>query len=158
VPDLLVHVLVGYVLGAALAESRVGLPDRFVPVAMVGAVLPDLAKARLLVPSHRVEPLLGLPFSWLALHRLGPALAVAALVALAVRKTDRRTAFAVLAAALASHFLLDALILRADGHSPPYFYPVSMARPPAGGLYVSADRWPLFVAAPVAAAVWLWRR
>jgi hypothetical protein len=33
-----------------------------------------------------------------------------------------------------------------------------MARPPAGGLYVSADWWPLFVATPVAAVVWLWRR
>jgi hypothetical protein len=156
VTDLLTHVLVAYVAVALLAAAG-RVDDRYVPVAMGGAVIPDLAKAQWVVGGGTVEGVLGTPFSWLPFHRLGGAVAVAGIVALLFAR-ERARVFAVLAAGAGSHFVLDALIERANGLSPPYLYPVTWSRPPSGGLYLSSDYWPVVVAVVAAVAVWVGRR
>ena len=41
---------------------------------MVGAIILDFTKISLLVPSARVEAVLGIPFDWGAIHMLGGTL------------------------------------------------------------------------------------
>lgn len=152
--DLLAHVLVGYA-GATLLACRGRLARRHVPVAMVGAALPDLSKMGMVVPEEWVEHLFGLPFTWLAFHRLGGILLLAGAGALAFGRGERVGAYGVLVGSAAVHLLLDALVARAGGYAPPYLYPFTWWQPPAGGLYVSSDLWPTAVAVALAAAAWL---
>ena len=152
-PDLLAHVLVVYAAATALTWSRLRLSRRMVPVAMVGAALPDLVKAYLVLDSGTVEAALGLPFSWQPLHRLGGLLVLAGLGALLFDRRFRRPAFGTLLAGGVSHLVLDALIRRANGLAPPYLYPFTWWAPPSGDLYLSSDAWPAAAAVVVAAAV-----
>jgi len=140
--DLLTHVLVAYVAAAVVAEAT-GTPDRLVPVAMVGAVVPDLLRFTVPLGVARGE-VAGVPYSTWGLHTLGGVVVIAGLGALVGGGV--------------SHLLLDLLVVRVDGEGPPYLYPLSDWLPPAGNLYTSADLWPLSVAVGVAVPVWLWRR
>ena len=152
--DLLAHVLIGYAAFALLA--RFGYVERRrVPVGMIGSALPDAAKVRTFLPKSAVESLLGEPFSWLALHRLGGLLALAGIGALLVARGERRAVFAALVGGGVGHLTLDALIARAGGYAPAYLYPFSWWQPPAGGLYVSSDLWPLLAAAAFASIAFL---
>lgn len=151
--DLLAHALFAYAVGATL--QWVGtIERRHVAVVVVGGVLPDVAKAHLVVGSGAVEAAVGLPFSWLALHRLGAVLAFAALGALLFARAERSVAFGTLVGGGLLHLALDALVIRADGRAPPYLYPLSWWRPPSGDLYLSSDLWPTAVAVVLAATAW----
>ncbi|MFB6299022.1 MAG: metal-dependent hydrolase [Halobacteriales archaeon] len=152
------HVLVVYSLGAVVAGIIDSVPDRFVPVGMIGAILPDLSKLNLLVDPERLTAIFGVPFSWLPLHRLGGTLVVAALGALVFDRSERRLAGGFLLGGALTQYPLDAMIKRANGLSPPYLYPFTWWQPPAGGLYLSSDLWPILPAATLAVGVWLWRR
>ena len=152
--DLLAHVLIGYGAFALLARSG-HVRRRHVPVGMLGSLLPDVAKVRLFVPAPLVASVLGAPFSWLAIHRLGGVLALAGIGALIVARGERRAVFGALVGGAVGHLLLDSLIVRAGGYAPAYLYPVSWWQPPAGGLYVSSDLWPLLAAAAFAALAFL---
>lgn len=151
--DLLAHVLVAYVTGTLLAW-RGRLRSASVPILMVGAVLPDLAKLGTVVSPGRVEALLGLPFEWLVFHRLGGIALVAGLGALLFAPGRRRAAWLLLVAGAGEHLVLDAFVIRAGGFVPPYLYPLTWWQPPAVGLYVSSDLWPLVVAAALATGAW----
>jgi membrane-bound metal-dependent hydrolase YbcI (DUF457 family) len=154
VTDLLTHVLVAWVVGL-VAARRGWLPRRYVSVAMVGAAAPDAMKLTVQLGVHR-GTVAGLPYSTWGYHTLGGVLVVAGLGALTIRAADRRGAFLALSAGGASHLLLDALVIRADGLSPPYLFPFSTWLPPAGNVYLSSDAWPVAVAIVVAAAAWLY--
>ncbi|MFB6129286.1 MAG: metal-dependent hydrolase [Salinigranum sp.] len=155
--DLLSHVLVGYSACALLAR-RGCIGDRHVPVGTVGSALPDLAKVQLLVSPGAVGALLGTPFSWLALHRLGGVLALAGIGALLFERGERRTVFGLLVGGGLGELFLDVFVTRAGGYAPPYLYPFSWWQPPAGNLYVSSDLWPLVVAAALALATFVYVR
>lgn len=157
-PDLLTHVLVAYVTATALAWNVSRIPRWFVPVGMVGAVLPDVVKIYLLVPSGVVESALGVPFAWDPIHRLGGVLALAGLGTLLFDRPYRRAVFGTLVAGATTHLFLDSLIRRANGLTPPYLYPLSWWHPPSGNLYLSSDGWPAALALVVAAGVFVYDR
>ena len=125
---------------------------------MAGAVLPDLAKVHLVVPSGTVSSLLGVAFSWQAIHRLGGVLVLAGLGALTVGRSYRRAAFAALVGGAASHLLLDSFIRRANGLTPPYLYPLTWWHPSSGDLYLSSDPWPAALAVAVASVAFAYDR
>lgn len=152
--DLLTHVLAAFVLATVLVWHGDGLARRHVPLAMVGAVVPDAAKVYLLVGSLR-SSILGVEVAWLALQTVGASLALAAVVALAVAPEDRRPAAAALLVGVGSHLVLDLLVIRAGGLAPPYLYPVTWTQLPAGNVYLSSDVWPGAVAVVVAGVVWV---
>lgn len=154
-PDLLTHVLLVYGLATGLAVSSERFPRRYVPIAMAGAIIPDLSKLYLVVPGEQITALLGVPFSWLPIHRLGGTVVLAALATVAVWHSARRRIFLALLAGALTQYPLDALIRRANGLSPPYFYPLSWWHPPAGGLYLSSDLWPVLPALAVACVGYL---
>ncbi|MDY6818152.1 MAG: metal-dependent hydrolase [Halobacteriales archaeon] len=157
-PDLLTHVLLVYSLTTVVTDIVDRLPDRFVPVAMVGAILPDLSKFHLLVAPAQLTAVFGIPFSWLPFHRLGGTIVMAALASLTFDRSERRLAFGFLLGGALTQYPLDGMIERANGLSPPYFYPFTWWQPPAGGLYLSSDLWPILPAAVLASGVWLWQR
>jgi hypothetical protein len=70
-PDVLTHVLVGYVVGSLLAARREGGGPADVTLVMAGALSPDFVKIKLLVPDVVVGSALGVPFSWAPLHAIG---------------------------------------------------------------------------------------
>jgi hypothetical protein len=157
-PDILTHVLVGYILGTLLSSRYDWLTPEYATLVMLGALTPDLTKIALLLPSERVELLLGVPFDWFALHTLGGNLAVLLLGALLVAPEHRKRVFLLLALGAASHHSLDLLLFNPSGYSYPVLLPLTAYNPPAGQLYLSSDRWPALVAGTLAALMWLNRQ
>lgn len=157
-PDLLTHVLVGYSLGTVLTWYTDRLSDHHVPVLMLGSILPDLSKIRLLLPGGSISSLVGVPYSWLALHRVGAVLVLAGIASLLLRREERRVGLYLLSLGGCLHLLMDSGIKRANGLAPPYLYPFTWWQPPAGGLYVSSDLWPVAVAGAITIAVWVRNR
>lgn len=156
-PDLLTHVLLAYAACRLLA-ARGWIDRRHVPIGMGGGAVPDLTKLYLVVDSDQLSAVFGRHLVWQALHTLGSALVVAALVALAFERGERRTVFGLLAGGSVVHLFLDSLIKRADGLAPPYLYPFSWWQGPAGNLYLSSDPWLSVVAVCVVAVALAWLR
>lgn len=135
--DLLSHVLLAYA-GCTIAGWYRPIPDRWIAVAMIGAILPDLNRVTLLVTNGTLEAFLGVPFDVDAISTLGGALVLVGVGAMVVADRHRR-AFAALFAGALSHLLVDALKAYADGAAGTWLYPVTWARHPTPSLYVSSD-------------------
>lgn len=156
-PDLLTHVLAGYVLATALSVRYEWLTPQYVTVAMLGALLPDLTKIKLLVSSEQVEALLGLPFDWFAVHSLGGVLVAVGVGVLLTDRDNRGRVLGLLLLGAASHLCLDALLLTASGYSSPLLWPAAARGLPTPGLYLSSDWWPAAVTGTLALVVWYGR-
>jgi hypothetical protein len=157
-PDVLTHVLVGYVVGSLLAARYDRVGPAAVTLVMAGALSPDFVKIKLLVPSPYVEAALGVPFSWAPLHAVGGTVVVALGSGLLVARQHRRQTVGLVALGAATHLFLDGLLVKPSGYAGQFLLPVSTYRAPAGMLYLSSDRWPTAVAAAAAAVVWAWTR
>ena len=154
-PDLLTHVFVMYGVVTVASWRYDWLAPPYVTVAMMGAMIPDMTKIKLLLPSHRVESALGLPFDWFALHTLGGSLVAVLIGTVLVPRSHRGRVLSLLALGAASHLLLDALLVNPSGHSYAVLWPLTQYRPPTPGLYLSTDRWSAAVTGAVAGLVWL---
>lgn len=154
-PDLLTHALLAYAVMTLLVDRHDRLADHHVPVTLVGSIMPDLAKVVLVVDFDTVSAALGVPVSPLVFHRLGGVLVLAGLGAILVHRRERRIVFGLLSIAGVVHLVLDAFVIRADALAPPYLYPLTWWRPPAGNLYLSSDVWPAVVAVLVAGGAWV---
>ena len=157
-PDVLTHVLVGYVVGTLLAVRVEDLGPEAVSVTMAGALAPDFVKIKLLVPDAVVEATLGVPFSWAPLHALSGVALVALVTGLVVGREHRRATTALVAIGAGTHLLLDGLLVKPTGYGAELFVPFTVYRFPAGMIYVSSDRWPAALAGAAAACAWAWRR
>ena len=155
--DLLTHVLVAYILAVLFSFRYDWITPSMVTVAMLGAVVPDLAKIGLVVPNARVKSLLGLPFDWWALHMLGGTLVAITIGALLTGPAYRRRVFLLLALGAVSHHVLDALLINPSGYSYALLWPLTTYHPPTPNLYLSSDRWPALASAIVAIVVWYFR-
>lgn len=147
--EWLTHVLVAYGLFTALGWVVDWLEPRWVAVAMVGSILPDLNRLDLLVSSEQVSAVLGVPFDWAGLHTVGGAVVLSGIGALLFSDPQhRRRAFLALSGGALSHLLLDVPQAYADGLTLTnlYLYPLPAWRVPTPGWYVSADRWVVLVA------------
>lgn len=156
-PDILTHVLVGYILGTVLSFRYEWLRSQYVTVVMLGALVPDLSKIDLIVPGEQVTFLVGLPFEWRAVHMLGGALVAITIGTLLTDKPYRTRVFLLLALGAASHLFLDAFLIKPAGHSFAIFWPLTTYHPPTPGLFLSSDRWPTLVAGTVALVLALYR-
>mgnify|MGYP000147401763 CR=1 FL=1 len=155
-PDLLTHVLLAYVAGAFVV-ARTSLPDRYLPVVAVGAVMPDVMKAAVLLEVVWGSAA-GIPYSFWGVHTLGGVVVLGGLGAMTIRRSDRRAAFVALAFGGVGHLFLDLFVIRVDGLGAPYLFPVTAWLPPAGNIYASSDVWPAAVAIAIAIPVWIARR
>ncbi|WP_168927092.1 metal-dependent hydrolase [Natronorubrum aibiense] len=154
VPDVLTHVLAGYVIGTLLSIRYDGVGPAHVTLVMIGALSPDFAKIQLFVPDEFVAAVVGVPFSWSPLHTLVGTVIVACLGALLVAPDGRLQALALIAIGALSHHVLDLLLMTPTGESYGVFWPLLEYRLPAGSLYLSSDRWPALVAGLAALVVW----
>jgi hypothetical protein len=158
VTDVLTHVLVGYVVGTLLTIRYERLRRAHVTLVMIGALSPDFAKIDLLFPDEFVSYLLGIPFSWAPLHLLGGTIVVTLFGALLFAPEYRRDVVVLVAIGAASHHVLDLGLMTSTGYSYAAFWPLTEYRLPAGGLYLSTDRWPALVAGLCAVLVWALER
>lgn len=156
-PDLLTHALVAYILATSLSYRYEWLTPAFVTVCMMGAFIPDLTKIRLLVPSWRIEAVLGVPFDWGALHTVGGTLVSVLIGVVVVPAAYRKRVFGLLAVGAGSHLALDSVLVFPAGRMKAVLWPLTTYRPAFEGLFLSTDRWPLVVAAILAALVWYLR-
>jgi hypothetical protein len=154
-PDLLTHALGAYTLATLISRRYAWLTPQYVTVAMAGAFIPNLTKIDLVLPSERVEALLGVPFDWLGLHTLGGAVVSVAIGVVLMGSEHRRRVAALLGLCAGSHLLADALLKKAPGHSYHVFWPLSAVEPPTPGLYLSTDPQPTIVMAVVAGVVYV---
>jgi hypothetical protein len=155
-PDLLTHVLVGYVFATLLSIRVRWLTPEYVTVVMLGAIVPDLTKAKMVVASRPIELWSGLPFDWFGIHTLGGVLLAAAIGSLLTTQHRRRIFVLVLASSI-SHLFLDGLLVQPSGFFSALLFPFTTYLPPTPELFLSSDRWPAFVTAVLALIVWFYR-
>lgn len=153
-PDWLTHVLVGYALATACALHWDWITPRLVTLATVGALVPDLTKWKLLVPSDAVAAALGVPFDWSAFHTLGGTVVTVLALGVLLPARYRRRGLLLLALGAASHHALDLLLIQPGGYTYPVLWPLSGYRAPSADLYLSSDREPALVAGAAALVVW----
>lgn len=151
--DLLTHVLVPYIL-VTVAGWIVTVPKQWVPVAMGGAVIPDLVKIDLLLDADVVSQLLGTPFEYAPISSIAGVGVVAGVIALLFGDKNRRTAYGFLVFGGVTSLVLDGLRAFADGSAGFWLYPLWI-RPPTPSLYVTSDVRVVIVAVAVALLVTL---
>lgn len=135
--DLLTHVLVPFV-AVTVASWKFPIDHRWRPVAMGGAVIPDLVKFRLLVDSDVIGRAIGTQFTYGPVSSISGVVVVAAFVALLFEKSVRRRCFGWLAFGGTTALVLDGMRMYADGRAGFWLYPLPW-RPPTPGLYVTSD-------------------
>ncbi len=151
--DLLSHLLAAYAL-FTVASWRIDWLDRqWVVVGMGGAAIPDLVKVGIVLDSDTVETVLGVPFSYSPLSKLGGVLLVAGLISLAFQSRYWRRVYPLVVCGGLSSLLGDGLRAYADGRASAWLYPFTNWRPPTPSLYVSSDPRALVVALVFAAVV-----
>lgn len=151
-PDALTHVLIAYAIATALSLRYERLTPRLTTVAMAGAMIPDLAKLRRVIPPATVEATLGVPFAWRPFHTVGGAAVVILVASLTVRPAHRRPVALSLALGIGSHFVLDMFLIPPAGTFP-YLWPVTDAPIALPGIYKSGDGWIIPIAIAVALGV-----
>ena len=155
--DIFTHALVGFSLAMALSFHFEWLNQRYITVAMLGALVPDLTKVKLIVSSAQMELLLGVPFDWRAIHTLGGVFIAVLIGGLLTSKRHRKRVLMLLFLGSLSHLFLDMLLINPTGFSYPVFWPLTSYHPPTPGLYLSSDRWPAVVMVLISGAIWFVR-
>jgi hypothetical protein len=156
--DLLTHALAGFIIGTVLSFRYDWIRGPFVSVVMVGAILPDLTKVSLVVPSEVVEATLGVAFDWFALHTPFGTLLTCGIGALIVEAGYRRRVFGLLVTGAASHFVLDGLLITPSRFSYVLFWPFETILVPLPMWFHTSSRVPVVIAGSAAAIVWTLRR
>lgn len=161
VPDLFTHVLTGFVLAMVLSWRFESVRPPFVAVAAIGAFLPDLSRAELVIPASVIENVFGIPWSWSVFHRAGGTLLVIGMLTVVVRRRHMPLVFAMLLLGASSHYALDFMLWKASGQSGALLWPFTGWRFTIDGFYRSSDRWPAVVAIAAATVVVIgdrWKR
>lgn len=156
--DWLTHVLFAYAVFRVASWFVHWLDERWIAVGVVGSILPDLSRLKLLVDADTVENLVGVGFDWSGIHTLGGIVLLSGIGALLFReRAEQRNAFTLLVAGSLSHIVVDLPQQYADGNMilNSYTFPLPTARPPTPGWYVSPDRWVAAVALLTALTVFL---
>ncbi|QKG92028.1 metal-dependent hydrolase [Halorubrum salinarum] len=156
--DLFTHILFGYSLGIVLSWRYEWISYPLLTVVMIGSTLPDLNRIDLVIPEETITALLGIPFTWSPLHRVGGTLLIVCLGALLVANTYRRVVFTLLAIGASSHYALDFLLYKPSGISGPLLWPFVTHGIAIDGFYLSSDRLPVVVAAALAGLLWIMDR
>ncbi len=150
------HVLLAYAFFTVVSWYSEWIDEKWVAVAMVGSILPDLNRLDMVLSEDVVSYLLGVPFSWGGLHTVGGILVLSGIGALLFEtRMQQRRAFGMLFAGALSHLVVDLPQRYADGRMilNSYAFPIPAPRPPTPGWYVSPDRWVAVVALVVAGTV-----
>lgn len=156
-PDMLTHVLAAYFLFSVIAWRVDRISDAYIPIAMVGALIPDLAKITWFIAPSVMESL-PIPIALVAIHRLGGVVVLAGLGALLFERGKKMPVFAVMTTGGIFHLFLDVFNTWATGRAPPYLYPITWWQPPSGNLYVSAEFWPAVLSVLAAVSIWTLKR
>lgn len=157
-PDLLAHVFIAYTLCRLLSWRVEWLSTPYVTLGMVGAFIPDIVKIKLLVPSWRMEQLLGVPFSWGSLATGGGTVLSVLIGVILLASHERARGAGLLAVGAGSHLVADSLLLTPTGRTVQFLWPVSQYAVPSPGLYLSTQPEPTIVTGLVAGAVWVVHR
>lgn len=158
--DLLAHAFLAYIIFRTLSWRYDWLTTPYVTAGIAGAFIPDLVKIGLVLPAATVESVLGIPFAWGPLHRIGGTVVCVLVGAVIVDAARRRTTLFVLSIGAGSHLLADALLLNATGRSYAVLWPITRWQPPTPGLYLSTQPEPTILTGVLAALVWgvsIWR-
>jgi hypothetical protein len=154
-PDLLTHVLGAYVLLTPVTWYVEWIDRRHVALLMIGSIVPDISKVRLVVGSSVVSDAIGQPWLWTGIHRIGPAGTLAAAGALGFERGRRLSGAGWLFAGVLLHLAFDLTVIRASAVAPPYLYPLTWWHPPAANVLLSSDLWPWMLTSVLAGVVWL---
>ncbi len=153
-PDLLAHVFIAYSVCRVLSWRVSWLTSQYITLGMVGAFIPDLVKIKLVIPSWRVEQLLGIPFDWGSFATGGGVLLSMLIGIVLLSTTERRRGGALLALGVLTHLLTDSLLLTPTGRTTQLLWPLTQYTTPAPGLYLSTQPEPTIVTGGFAIVVW----
>jgi hypothetical protein len=151
-------VLAAYVVFQIAAWRTPRFETSDIVVAMVGALIPDAGKLKLIVSSDTVETLVGVPFSWEGLSTPWGLVALAGLGSLLVTAEQRSRVFVVLLFGAFSHTVLDSMNrMPAETRFDTFdivLDPTAPALKLLPDLYISGDYWPTILALVAAILVW----
>jgi hypothetical protein len=153
-PDLLAHAFIAYSVCRVLSWRYGWLDRQYVTLGMVGAFIPDLVKIKLVLPSWRVEQLLGIPFSWGSFTTGGGVLLSTLIGVVLLSTAERRRGGALLALGAATHLATDSLLLYPTGRTTQLLWPLSQYTTPSPGLYLSTQPEQTLVTGILAVLVW----
>jgi hypothetical protein len=153
-PDLLAHAFIAYSVCRVLSWRYAWLDRQYVTLGMVGAFIPDLVKIKLVLPSWRVEQLLGIPFSWGSFTTGGGVLLSTLIGVVLLAATERRRGGSLLALGAVAHLVTDSLLLYPTGRTTQLLWPLSQYTTPSPGLYLSTQPEPMLVTGVLAVLVW----
>lgn len=157
-PDLLAHAFIAYSICRVLSWRFEWVSTHYVTLGMVGAFIPDVVKIKLLLPSWKIQQLLGIAFDWGSLATGGGVL-LSTLVGVVLLSVDeRRKGGTVLAIGAISHLIADSLLLTPTGRGVQFFWPLTQYRPPAPGIYLSTQPEPTIVTGCIALLIWITHR
>jgi hypothetical protein len=152
------HVLFAYVLFTVMSWFTGWIDQRWIAVAMIGSILPDLNRIELIASDELLTYLVGAPFAWWGIHTVGGVILLSGIGAFLFGTGSQRwRAFLSLLGGALSHIVIDLPQRYADGYmiSSSYAFPVPFPRLTTPGLYVSSDRWVVLVAICVAFVVFV---
>ncbi len=147
--EILTNVLAAYVLVTVLSFRYEWITPRYVTVAMIGVIMPNLNRMELLVPEHLLEVMFCLPFTWRPFHTLSGSLVVS-ICPLLVLPDNRLRVFSLLALGAVSDHVIDFLLINVSRRSPEALWSSSTYYPPSPNLFRSSDRWPAAIEMSVA--------
>lgn len=119
-PDLFTHMLVGDTITTVLSWRFEWIAYPYITLVMGAAILPDLNRVELVLPAITIEATLGIPWSWVPLHRVSGTLLIICLGTLLAPKHLRRQVFTLLAIGATSHYTLDLLLYKPARLSGPF--------------------------------------
>ncbi len=114
-PDLLAYAFIAYSACRILSWRLSWFTNEYITLGMVGAFIPDLVKIKLLMPSWRVEQLLGIPLGSFA--TAGGVLSSTLIGIVLLASTERRTGEIILSLGALTHLATDSLLLTPTGRS-----------------------------------------
>lgn len=154
--EWMTHVLFAFALFTIASWYSGWIGKQWVAVAMIGSILPDLSRFKLLASNEIVSYLVGSQFAWSGIHTLAGVVLLSGIGAVMFETSENhRRAFGMLLAGALVHFVVDLPQRYADGRmiANSYTFPIPTPRPPTPGWYVSADRWVVVVAVLTALVV-----
>lgn len=153
-PDMLAHVFIAYSICRLVSWRWEWISNQYITLGMVGAFIPDLVKVKLLLPSWRMEQLLGVPFHWGGLHTGGGVVLSILIGVVLLSSRERKRGALMLGIGAGSHLFADSLSLTPTRHTQQLLWPLLQYRVPSPGLYLSTEPGPTVVAGSVAVLLW----
>ncbi|WGI18174.1 metal-dependent hydrolase [Methanonatronarchaeum sp. AMET-Sl] len=149
--DLFTHIATVFIILKLLSWKTEFIEDKLIPVGMIGAIIPDLSRLEIIIPSPIIEQL-GIHYTWFGLHTLVGATITSIILTLFFEKQHRTKVLILLVFGVISHLTLDFFLISPSPEQYAILYPLAW-EPPTIGIYLSTDKIPAILTGTAATTI-----